>query len=94
MLTSADLVIAMDMENLRAIQSEFPEIAARTTLLGLFGSQPTAEIADPYLAEEAATSRIAEQVRAGIDGLALWIASGKASASYTSEVPSTATSGR
>jgi len=94
MLTSADLVIAMDMENLRAIQSEFPEIAARTTLLGLFGSQPTAEIADPYLAEEAATSRIAEQVRSGIDGLALWIASGKASASYTSEVPSTATSGR
>jgi protein-tyrosine-phosphatase len=94
MLTSADLVIAMDVENLKCLQSEFPEIAVRTTLLGLFGGQPALEIADPYLAEEAATNKICEQVRSGVDGLAVWIANSKASTSYTSGVPSTATTGR
>ena len=63
------------MEDLRR---EFPEIQARTTLLGLFGDPPTVEIADPYLAEEAVAGKISEQVRAGVDGLTLWIASIKA----------------
>ncbi|MBZ5506251.1 MAG: ATP-grasp domain-containing protein [Acidobacteriia bacterium] len=94
MLTSADLVVAMDMENLKCLKGEFPEIEAYTTLLGLFGSQPAVEIADPYLAEEAVTHKIAEQVRSGVDGLALWIANSKAATSYTSRVPSAATSGR
>jgi protein-tyrosine-phosphatase len=94
MLSSADLVVAMDLENLKSLRREFPEIQARTTLLGLFGDPPTVEIADPYLAEEAVAGKISEQVRAGVDGLTLWIASIKASTSYASEVPSTAPSSR
>lgn len=94
MLGNADLVVAMDMENLKCLQSEFPEMGTCTTLLGLFGSQTTVEIADPYLAEDAMTKKISEQVRSGVDGLARWIVNSKAATSYSSEVPSTATSGR
>jgi len=92
MLSSADLVVAMDLENLKSLRREFPEIQARTTLLGLFGNPPTVEIADPYLAEEAVASKISEQVRSGVDGLTLWIANNMAAANYASEVPSTAAS--
>jgi protein-tyrosine-phosphatase/predicted ATP-grasp superfamily ATP-dependent carboligase len=73
-LATADLVIVMDLENLDRLRKEFPEIADRATLLGLFGSPGTIAIADPYLAEAAATSRICEQVRASVEGLALWVA--------------------
>ena len=93
LLTSADLVIAMDKENLNCVRREFPEIVERTTLLGLFGNPPALVIADPYLADESNTRRICEQVRSSVDNLALWIANGKL-ADYTSAVPSTAASSR
>jgi len=88
-LAGADLVIVMDLENLDRLRKEFPEIADRATLLGLFGTPGTLAIADPYLAEAAATSRICEQVRDGVEGLALWVARAKCAA-YTPAVPSTA----
>ena len=72
-LANADLVIAMDVENLNCVRQEFPEMANRTTLLGLFGTPETLAIADPYLADEAATNKICEQVRQGIEGLAAWV---------------------
>src|ERR1700743_616667 len=53
-LLSADLVIAMDLENLDRLQREFPETSSRATLLGLFANQPSLIIADPYLADDAA----------------------------------------
>jgi protein-tyrosine-phosphatase/predicted ATP-grasp superfamily ATP-dependent carboligase len=93
LLTNADLVIAMDKENLNCVRREFPEIVERTTLLGLFGNPPTLVIADPYLADESITHRICEQVRSSVDNLALWIANGKL-ADYTAAVPSTAASSR
>jgi protein-tyrosine-phosphatase/predicted ATP-grasp superfamily ATP-dependent carboligase len=93
LLANADLVIAMDKENLNCLRAEFPEVLARTTLLGLFGDPPALAIADPYLADEAITYRICEQVRSSVDGLAIWIANGKR-AEYTAVVPSTAASGR
>jgi hypothetical protein len=68
---------------------EFPAITERTTLLGLFGIPARLSIADPYLAEEAATGRICEQVRAGVGGLAEWITK-VTSAACTPAVPSTA----
>jgi protein-tyrosine-phosphatase len=86
-LASADLVIVMDLENLDRLRKEFPEIADRTTQLGLFGTPGTLAIADPYPAGEAATNRICEQVRDGVDGLALWVARAKC-ATYTPAVPS------
>jgi protein-tyrosine-phosphatase/predicted ATP-grasp superfamily ATP-dependent carboligase len=88
-LANADLVIAMDMENLNRVRREFPEMANRTTLLGLFGTPETLAIADPYLADEAATNRICEQVRASVEGLASWVAKAKAAA-CTPAIPSTA----
>jgi protein-tyrosine phosphatase len=87
-LANADLVIAMDLENLDRACLEFPEIADRITLLGLFGPE-TLAIADPYLADEPATNRICEQVRAGVEGLASWMAKAK-SADCTPAIPSTA----
>ena len=93
LLANADLVIAMDNENLSCLRREFPEVLERTTLLGLFGNPPALAIADPYLADEASANRICEQVRTSIEGLALWIARGNL-ASYTAAVPSTAATSR
>ena len=92
-LANADLVIAMDKENLSCLRREFPEVLERTTLLGLFGNPPALAIADPYLADEAITHRICDQVRSSVDGLTLWIAYGKP-AGYPAAVPSTAASSR
>jgi protein-tyrosine-phosphatase/predicted ATP-grasp superfamily ATP-dependent carboligase len=92
-LTNADLVIAMDLENLKCLRQEFPEMANRTTLLGLFGTPETYTIADPYLADEVATSRICGQVRQGIEGLATWVEEKKRAAS-TSAIPTAAVGGR
>ncbi len=77
-LLSTDLVIAMDLENVERLKREFPEALSRTTLLGLFAEHSTLEIADPYRADEAATSKICEQVRAGVAGLAGCLASQQA----------------
>jgi protein-tyrosine-phosphatase/predicted ATP-grasp superfamily ATP-dependent carboligase len=74
-ILSADLVIAMDLENVERLKMEFPEALSRTTLLGLFAEHSTLEIADPYRADEAATSKICEQVRAGVAGLVRCLAS-------------------
>jgi protein-tyrosine phosphatase len=92
-LANADLVIAMDKENLDRLRHEFPKVMERTTLLGLFGNPPVLAIADPYLADEALTQRICEQIRSSVEGLALWTATGS-QASYAAAVPSTATSSR
>jgi protein-tyrosine-phosphatase/predicted ATP-grasp superfamily ATP-dependent carboligase len=88
-LLSADLVLAMDMENIASLGSEFPEIKSRTTLLGLFKNPPRLAIADPYLANDAATSEICEQIQSSIDGLVRWVATAKA-ARHTAGVSSMA----
>jgi protein-tyrosine-phosphatase/predicted ATP-grasp superfamily ATP-dependent carboligase len=93
MLANANLVIAMDKENLNGLRREFPQVLERSTLLGLFGNPPAPAIADPYLADEATTHRICDQVRSSVDGLALWVAHGKR-ADYSAAVPSTAASSR
>jgi protein-tyrosine-phosphatase len=93
LFANADLVIAMDKENLNCLGSEFSDVLERTTLLGLFGNPPAVAIADPYLANEALTQRICEQVRSSVDGLAVWIANGK-QAEYTAVAPSAPASGR
>jgi protein-tyrosine-phosphatase/predicted ATP-grasp superfamily ATP-dependent carboligase len=91
-LANADLVIAMDLGNLNRLRQEFPEMANRTTLLGLFGKPETLVIADPYLADEAASNRICKQVLEGVEGLASWVEETKRAAS-TSAIPTTAADG-
>ncbi|HEY4678988.1 MAG TPA: ATP-grasp domain-containing protein, partial [Candidatus Angelobacter sp.] len=92
-LANADLVIAMDLENLNRVRQEFPEIADRTTLLGLFGTPEVLAIADPYLVDQSATERICEQVHASIDGLVSWVTKAKPAA-CTPAIPSTAAGSR
>jgi protein-tyrosine-phosphatase len=92
-LANADLVMVMDLENLDRLRKEFPAIADRTTLLGLFRTPGTLSIADPYFASEAAANRICEQVRTAIEGLAAWVVRAKLSTS-TLAVPSAAASSR
>jgi protein-tyrosine-phosphatase/predicted ATP-grasp superfamily ATP-dependent carboligase len=92
-LAKADLVIAMDLENLNRLRQEFPEMANRTTLLGLFRTPETLAIADPYLTDEAESRNICEQVREGIEGLASWMGETNRAAS-TSAIPTTAAGGR
>jgi protein-tyrosine-phosphatase len=88
-LANADLVIAMDLENLNRLSQEFPEMVDRTTLLGLFGTPETLVIADPYLADEAVANRICAQVRDGVDGLVVWAANARVG-TCTTAIPSTA----
>jgi protein-tyrosine-phosphatase/predicted ATP-grasp superfamily ATP-dependent carboligase len=93
-LLNADLVIAMDLDNLDRLQREFPEAKSRATLLGFFANPPSQVIADPYLADEAATTQICELVKSSVDGLAQWASSTKAPGFPAAEAPSVASSGR
>lgn len=68
-LRSADLIVAMDLENVRKIKAECPEALDRTVLLGLFASPGTVSIADPYLADERVNAEVSLQIRSGIEGL-------------------------
>jgi protein-tyrosine phosphatase len=92
-LANADLVIAMDLQNIDLVIKEFPEIADRTTLLGLFGTPEILAIADPYLVDQSATERICEQVCAGIDDLTSWVVETKSPA-CTPAIPTAAAGSR
>jgi protein-tyrosine-phosphatase len=92
-LGTADLVIVMDSQNLDQLRKEFPEMEERTTSLGLFATPGTLDIADPYSADAAATTRICGQIRAGVEGLVAWIGNPKI-ATCTPSVPSAAAGGR
>ena len=75
-LERADLVIAMDLENLKRLKREFPQSLKRTTLLGLFAAPPAVVISDPYQADADATDQASGLVLAGVNGLALWLDEG------------------
>jgi protein-tyrosine-phosphatase/predicted ATP-grasp superfamily ATP-dependent carboligase len=92
-LLSADLVIAMDLENIERLKAQCPEALSRSTLLGLFAESGTVQIADPYAADEAMTRKISEQVRAGISGLICCFPSAQ-TANCLAEVPTVAESVR
>jgi protein-tyrosine-phosphatase len=77
-LLNADLVIAMDLENIERLKAECPEALSRTTLLGLFAEAGAFEIGDPYRSGAARTQEICEQVRAGVAGLVRYLASQQA----------------
>lgn len=85
-LRDADLVIAMDLENLELLKREFPEALSRTTLLGLFAHPATMAIADPYNAEQPATQKACSEVRTGVEGVVRCFAHAKA-LSFADEVP-------
>jgi protein-tyrosine-phosphatase/predicted ATP-grasp superfamily ATP-dependent carboligase len=92
-LLQADLIVAMDMENLQYLRQKFPETQERTTLLGLFATPPILTIADPFLVDEGAANHICQQVRLGVEGLSDWIACVR-TASDPSELSSAALTSR
>jgi protein-tyrosine-phosphatase/predicted ATP-grasp superfamily ATP-dependent carboligase len=92
-LLCADLVIAMDLENLDHVRTECPEALSRTTLLGLFAEPAMLNIADPYEADESTTSKVCGQIRSGIEGLTRRLGSLQPG-SYTGNVSTAAQSTR
>ena len=72
-LHDADLVVAMDLENLDSIKREIPEISSKTTLLGLFASPHQLVIPDPYAASMEETHSACELISSSVEGLAIWL---------------------
>jgi protein-tyrosine-phosphatase len=70
MLNDADLILVMDSANMQQMQQVFPELLARTAMLGLFGAPPRLNIDDPYAASTSETSNICVQIRDAVNGLA------------------------
>lgn len=92
-LLSADLIVAMDLENIHQIRKECPEALARTTLLGLFATPATVNVADPYFADESTTSKVCSQISSGIQGLSRVVCSRK-TIPYPGSAPTAAESTR
>jgi protein-tyrosine phosphatase len=92
-LLRADLVIAMDGENLDRIRTECPDALPRTTLLGLFAEPVIVNIADLYLADESTTSKVCGQIRSSVEGLSRSLGSPQP-ASYPGNVSTAAQSTR
>jgi glycosyltransferase involved in cell wall biosynthesis len=66
----------MDSLNHRDFAARFPEALARTTLLGLFGSSPVVEIADPYSATSKETDAALGHIAESVESLVTWVKSG------------------
>lgn len=88
-LRSADLILAMDPENIERLKRDFPEAFPRTTLLGLFANPVSVVIADPYLADDPATNEPCSLVRSGVNGLALCVGGAQKTLPYADAVPTT-----
>jgi protein-tyrosine-phosphatase len=73
---AADLIVAMDFANLRAIATEFPEALPRATLLGLFDPKGPAEIPDPYDMAPESTQLVLQRMLVALTALALQLQSG------------------
>jgi protein-tyrosine-phosphatase len=72
-IAKADLVVCMDLENMAALQREFPQARARSTLLGLFADPPAVEIDDPFDLSDVETREVVRAIRAGVEGLRRWL---------------------
>ncbi|WP_408004725.1 low molecular weight protein-tyrosine-phosphatase [Pseudonocardia lacus] len=70
----ADLLVALDHEHRRTLQSMVPE-PERVRLLRSFDpdAPPGAEVPDPYYADEAAFEAVLAMVRAAVPGLVDWV---------------------
>ena len=65
----AELILAMDLENLGRFKQQFPHALARTTLLGLFSPSNRLEIPDPYNLNYEQTRQVLQELSKAIDGL-------------------------
>jgi len=88
-LLGADLILAMDLDNVRCLKNNFPEAMPHATLLGLFAKAASLTISDPYLSDGEETRRVSEQIQSAITGVADYLAHCKG-VSYGSEMSSAA----
>lgn len=72
-LDRADLILVMDLSNLRRLAAEHPDAMARTTLLGLFCAEGPVELLDPYDLMPVATRQIMGQVLSAVEALSDWL---------------------
>lgn len=73
-VAAADLVVAMDLENLAALDRAFPEARERTALLGLFDPAGPPEVEDPYALGPAAARAALARLAAALERLAARLA--------------------
>jgi protein-tyrosine-phosphatase len=69
MIDQADLIVVMDLMNYESLVREYPTAASKTTCLGLFASEPSLEIDDPYLLSTEQTITVLRQIISGVDGI-------------------------
>lgn len=72
-VAGADLILVLDLDTYERLAAEFPDALPRTTLLGLFASEPVVSIPDPYRMPETETRRILRLICAAVDGLSNWL---------------------
>ena len=65
----AELILAMDLENLDRFKQQFPHALGRTTLLGLFSPSSRLEIPDPYNLNYEQTRQVLHELSKAVDGL-------------------------
>ena len=66
---AADLIVCMDLANLKKLRSEFPEALPRSTLLGLFCPDGPPQIKDPLGLSPTATRAVLVQILAALEAL-------------------------
>lgn len=73
LLANTHLIIAMDLDNISRLESEFPDVLPRTTLLGFFAQPARTVIEDPYRLGEDDARQICNAVRLGVEGLMVFL---------------------
>jgi len=73
-VAAADLILCMDVTNLRQLAIEYPSALSRATLLGLFRPQGPAQINDPFGLSPATTRMVFVQILDALQSLSEWIA--------------------
>lgn len=77
LLRQSDLIVVMDLENYGSLLAKWPEVASKTTMLGLFAFSPQVEIPDPYGATKLKASEIFDSILEAVRGLSDWMESNR-----------------
>lgn len=73
MVSQADMILLMDIDNYKMLKERFPEAISRSTMLGLFSPNQDVEIADPYDMTVTEAVYVLCQIGTSIEGLREWL---------------------
>jgi protein-tyrosine-phosphatase/predicted ATP-grasp superfamily ATP-dependent carboligase len=76
MVDKAELIVAMDLENVTNLEREFPGASMRTILLGPLGKEKNLIIEDPYNKDDESTYSILNQIVISIEALKIKLRNG------------------